>query len=126
MPKLPSYAQHDPNLIGVWRQEENYNSGAAYGGGYSSSSYIALNVDGSMTDLGSQTTVSGDNFSGSSSGQGGGVLPGMAWYTYKQELWLVVSNGATTESAKLGRYYIENGAMLITADNGNKALFYKQ
>ena len=127
MPNLPKNAQHDPALVGVWAVEETYNSGAAYGGGgYSSQQYMAFNADGTLSDLGGQTTVGGGNFSGQSTSAAAGVLPGVKWYTEGRDLYLVATDGTSTETQKLGRYYIENGAMLITSDSGAKQLFHKK
>lgn len=126
-PKLPKNAQHDPVLVGVWAKEENYNSGAAYGGGYySTTSLLAFNADGSLSDLGGQTMVGGGDFSGNSQSAGAGKVPGVAWYTENHNLYLVATDGTQTQTQKLGRYYIENGAMLITADDGSKHLFHKR
>lgn len=126
MPTLPSGAQHDPKLIGTWMQQENYNSGAGMDGYFSSNSYLAFNSDGTLTDLGSETMVGSNSGSGRSSNGGSGVVPGVKWYTEKNGLFLVATDGVKTETARLGKYYIENGALLITADNGTKVLYYKK
>lgn len=127
MPNLPKNAQHDPALVGMWAAEENYNSGAAYGGGgYSSQSFLAFNADGTLSDLGGQTTVGGSDFSGQSTSAATGLVPGVKWYTEGRNLYLVATDGTRTETQKLGRYYIENGAMLITSDSGAKQLFYRK
>lgn len=126
MPALPAGAQHDPKLIGTWMQQENYNSGAGMDGYFSSNSYLAFNSDGTLTDLGNETMVGSNSGSGRSNNGGGGVVPGVKWYTEKNSLFLVATDGVKTETARLGKYYIENGALLITADNGTKVLYYKK
>jgi hypothetical protein len=126
MPALPANARHDPQLVGTWKREENYQSGYGRDGGYASNAYMAFNADGTMTDLGSTTVVGGNNFSGRSQSGGAGVVPGVKWYSDNKMLFLVATEGGKTQTVKLGRYHIEQGAMLITTDNGQKALFYKQ
>jgi hypothetical protein len=116
MPALPANARQDPQLVGTWKREEQYSSGYGRDGGYASNTFMAFNADGTMTDLGNVTVAGGSNFSGQSQSGGAGIVPGVKWYT----------DGTKTETVKLGRYYIERGAMLITADNGTKVLFYKQ
>lgn len=125
MPKLPSNAQHDKALIGTWVRQENYNSGAGMDGYYSNTSYLAFNADGSLSDLGVEMVAG--SYSGSAKVSRGekGVLPGVKWYTENKSLYLLATDGVNTETVRLGKYYLENGALLITADNGTKVLYYR-
>ncbi|MBI1226980.1 MAG: hypothetical protein GC192_17245 [Bacteroidetes bacterium] len=126
MPKLPANAKHDPALVGTWERQENYNSGAGMDGYYSNSSFLAFNADGTLSDLGGETMVGSNAGSGRAGSGGSGIVPGVKWYTENKGLFLVATDGVQTETARLGRYYIENGTLLITADNGTKQLFYKR
>lgn len=126
MPKLPANAQHDSKLVGTWARQENYNSGSGMDGYYSNNSYMALNADGTLSDMGSETMVGSNAGSGRSSSGGSGVVPGLKWYSEKNSIFLVATDGKETQTVRLGRYYIENGALLITADDGTKMLYYKQ
>jgi hypothetical protein len=119
----------DAKVVGTWIKESNYSSG------YSSmGSYGAMNTresmmffaDGSMSDGGSTTVVGGDNFSGSSSGGGKGIIPGLYWWTENNKIFLNISENGKSQDLELGKYYIENGRMLITASNGEKMLLTKQ
>ncbi len=125
---LPPNAQNDPNLVGVWTKEELYNSGYGdnfMGGSFSQS--LVFYADGSVSDGGSSTSISGSNYSGSSqSGGQGQALPGTSWYNLDNQLYLQVTQNGKTETAHLGRYYIERGKLLITHPNGNKLFLTKQ
>lgn len=116
--------QHDPALVGRWTKQSNYNSG--YGQGYmSSESSMILLADGQMADGGSRTVVGGADWSGNSSSTGGAVIEGLYWYSDKQQIYLRATENGKTETQCLGNYYIEDGKMLITGQDGTKVLFYK-
>lgn len=124
--KFPKDAQHHPELSGIWRKEEQYNSG--FGDTYmgaSSSQKLILYSNGAVADGGSQTTLSGSNYLGQSEG-GFQALPNVFWYNVSNQLYLVSIEDGKTNTVHLGKYYIENGAMLITSSNGTKSLFYKE
>ncbi len=123
MPELPAGARHDPALVGKWMHQENYNSGVGMDGYYSNNTYLAFNADGTLSDYGGETMMGSNTGSGQSSNAGMGVIPGVKWYSDKNSLYLVANEKGKTETVRLGRYYIENGALLITADNGTKVLY---
>jgi hypothetical protein len=127
LPALPKDATHPRDLIGTWTKEELYNSGYGdnyMGAGFSQSMTFLSN--GQLSDGGSSATMSGSNYSGQSSGQGSGVIPGVKWYTIGNQLYMQVTENGQTQEVHLGRYYIENGNMLITGTNGEKILLKKQ
>ena len=124
--KFPKEAQHNQELSGIWRKEDQYNSG--FGDNYmgaSSSQKLILYSNGSVADGGSQTTISGSNYLGQSEGTFQ-ALPNVFWYNVSNQLYLVSIEEGKTNTVHLGKYYIENGAMLITSSNGTKSLFYKE
>ncbi len=118
----------DKNVIGTWVKESNYSSGYSSNG-----SYGAMNTresmifygDGSMADGASSTVVGGSNFSGSSSEAGSSAVPGLYWWTENKKIFLHITEGGKSQQIELGRYYIENGRMLITGTNGEKILLTK-
>ena len=121
---IPSDARRDPAVVGRWTHQSNYNSG--YGqGSMSSESVMIFYADGRLADGGSRTVTSGSDWSGSSSDQGSGVVEGVVWYTKDRQLYLQSTANGQTETQLLGKYYIEDGKMLITAQGGNKMLLYK-
>jgi hypothetical protein len=124
-PKLPSNASNDPNLVGNWVKQEHYNSG--YGSDAMSGSFsqsMILFANGSVSDGGSRAGVSGSNYSGSSEGEGQ-ALPNVLWYNIGNQLYLQATENGQSQTVHLGKYYIENGKMLITGANGNKLFLTK-
>jgi hypothetical protein len=124
--KLPSGATNDPNLVGNWIKQEHYNSG--YGSDAMSGSFsqsMILFANGSVSDGGSRAGVSGSNYSGSSEGEGQ-ALPNVLWYNIGNQLYLQATENGQSQTAHLGKYYIENGKMLITGANGNKLFLTKK
>jgi hypothetical protein len=124
--QLPSGATNDPNLVGKWTKNESYNSG--YGDNFQSGSFsqsMILFADGSVSDGGSRAGVSGSNYSGYSQG-GGQALPNVLWYNINNQLYLQATENGKSQTIHLGRYYIENGKMLITGANGQKLFMTKQ
>ncbi len=120
--KFPSGATNDRNIVGTWVKTENYNSGS--GDNFMGSSFqqkMIFFADGTVADGGSQANMSGSNYSGSSRG-GAQATQGVYWYNINNQLYLLVSQNGKTETAHLGRYFIENGALLITGTNGKKLL----
>jgi hypothetical protein len=125
-PKLPSNATNDPNLVGNWVKEEHYSSG--YGSDAMSGSFsqsMILYANGSVSDGGSRAGVSGSNYSGSSEG-GGEALPNVLWYNIGNQFYLQATENGQPQTVHLGKYYIENGKMLITGTNGNKLFLTKK
>ena len=124
--KFPSGATNDRNIVGTWVKSENYNSGS--GDNFMGSSFqqkMMFFADGTVADGGSQANISGSNYSGSSQG-GAQATPGVYWYNIGNQLYLLISQNGKTETAHLGRYFIENGAMLITGTNGKKLLLTRK
>jgi hypothetical protein len=126
-PGLPPNARNDSRLVGTWAKEELYNSG--YGDNYMGSSFTQSMIfyqDGSVADGGSQSTISGSNYSGNSQGAGSGKLPGVVWYNIDNQLYLRATQNGQTETVHLGKFYIENGKMLITGPDGKKTLLSRK
>ncbi|WP_337044906.1 hypothetical protein [Emticicia sp. 17c] len=120
----------DPRLIGRWTTQENYSSNGGFYGG--SSTTIILNADGSIDDGGSSSYVSGPNSSGQSQGGGNSAIAqvkaaGARWYTKDNIFyWRLWVNGKETDVPN-SKYYIENGALLLTdLKTGKKLLYYKK
>lgn len=117
----------DPALVGTWVNEQIYNSG--YGDNFMGSTTITritLARDGKVYEGASSTTMGGSNYTGQSSGQGGGEVPGVRWYTQDREIWFSVAQDGTTQQARMGRYAVDGSNMMVTADNGEKLLFRKE
>ncbi|HSF89687.1 MAG TPA: hypothetical protein VLA46_09735, partial [Saprospiraceae bacterium] len=94
------------------------------GAGFSQSMTFLAN--GQLSEGGSFATMSGSNYSGQSTGQGAGVIPGVKWYTIGNQLYMQVTENGQTQEVHLGRYYVENNNMLITGTNGEKILLKRQ
>ncbi len=124
--QFPKEAQHHKELTGIWRKEELYNSGIGSDYmGTSTQQKMILFENGQVADGGSQTTISGSNYFGQSS-SGFNTLENVYWYNVSNQLYLVSIEEGKTNTIHLGKYYIENGAMLVTSSNGSKSLFYKE
>jgi len=126
-PDLPKDATHPRDLIGTWTKEELYNSG--YGDNYMGAGFsesMSFLSDGQLSEGSSSATMSGSNYSGQSTGQGTGIIPGVKWYTIGNQLYMQVTENGQTQQVHLGKYYVENGNMLITGTNGEKILLKKQ
>ena len=70
--------------------------------------------------------MSGSNYSGQSTGQGGGIIPGAAWYTIGNQLYLMFTENGQTQNVALGKYYVEGNNMLLTGSNGEKILLSRK
>lgn len=118
--------KRDPAIVGQWSRSESYSSGSgdSYFSGTTQSSMV-FNADGSLIDGGSRTVVGGSNYTGDTGTSKAKPLEGVSWYSENNNIYLVVSQNGKSQTVKLGRYYIENGKMLITGDNGKKELFYR-
>ena len=124
-----SNKSRDSRLIGTWVKEQNYSSGYGSNGTYGSMSTresMVFNQDGTMSDGGSSTVIGGNNYSGTSSSNGGNVVAGLIWRTENSKIFLKITQDGKTQELELGKYFIENGRMLITASNGEKLLLTKQ
>jgi hypothetical protein len=118
--------QRDPALVGKWVRQSNYNSSGFGQGSMATETSLVLLADGQVADGGSRTVVGGSSWSGSSSKQGGSILPGLIWYTQNRQLYLQITEHGQTQVQLLGSYYVENQNMLVTGTDGTKVLYYKQ
>jgi hypothetical protein len=91
----------------------------------SSESSLVFLADGRVSDGGSRTVVGGSDFSGSSSGGGNGIVEGLTWHTENQQLYLTATENGKTQTECLGKYGFHENAMMITAQDGTKLLFYR-
>ena len=121
----PKPGKRDPNVVGKWTHQTNYNSGYGQEGTMSNEESIIFNDEGTLSNGGSRTVTGGSDWSGTSGSAAGGVIPGLYWYTENQQIFLTTTQNGKTETASLGRYYIEDGKMLITGADGTKMLYYK-
>jgi hypothetical protein len=114
----------DPMIIGLWREESHYNSSGFSGSTYK---YSAFNNNHTMSDHGSQATMSGADYSGNSGGRTSGtVIPNLWYYTSNGKIWVVIIHNGERVHTELGTYYIENNKMMFTqANTGNKILYTK-
>jgi hypothetical protein len=114
----------DPKLVGRWTKNESYNSG--YGDNFMGANFsqsILFLENGTVADGGSNANMSGSNYSGNSSVSGNTeAIPGLTWFTRENQLYLSYTTNGQTQTESLGRYYIENGKMLLTMANGSKIL----
>lgn len=125
---LPSGANRDPNLVGRWVHESQYQSGSgdSYFAGSSSQAIVFLR-DGGVADGGSSVSVSGNDYFGNSDGNAStAAAPNVRWHTQNQHVYLVGSENGQTQSVDLGRYFIEDGHLLLTGNNGKRMLFSRQ
>ncbi len=124
-PRAAPSGQRDPAMIGHWVHEELYNSGSgADFMGTSSTQSMVLLADGRIANGGSAVHMGGSNYSGYSSDAGGDVVAGASWSTRDQHLWF--SEDATGQQVDLGRYFVENGRLLLTGNNGKRMLFTRR
>ncbi|NHN24501.1 hypothetical protein FIA58_002330 [Flavobacterium jejuense] len=125
-PKKNAGTDRDQALVGVWKQEQLYSSGSgdAFFGG-SVTQKVVFYPDGSIADGGSQATMSGSDYSGNSTSGYVGKAAGVSWSTKNKHLYITITQNNQTQTADAGKYYVENGKMLITDQNGNKTLLIK-
>ena len=118
---IPKGATRDQNLVGKWTKNETYQSG--YGDGSMSgniTSSLILLSDGSLGNGGSNATMSGENYYGSSGSSQVAIIPNVTWYTIGNQLYLSAIENGKTQEALLGQYYVEDNKLLITGSNGVK------
>ncbi|MDQ3142812.1 MAG: hypothetical protein M3Q56_11265 [Bacteroidota bacterium] len=123
--KFPPQAQHDPNIVGKWTRQSNYNSGYGAEGSMSTEESTIFHPDGSLSDGGSRTVTGGSNWTGTTESNASGIFHGIKWYSVGNQLYFISNENNKLSTELLGRYYIEDGKMLITSIDGTKALFYK-
>ena len=124
---FPSGAAHPQEVCGAWAKEELYNSGSGdsfMGAGFSQT--MTLLPDGHIAEGASTSYMSGSYYSGESTGQGSGIIPGLAWYTMGNKLFLQITENGQLQNVPLGTYYIEGSNMLITGGNGEKLLLTRK
>ena len=124
--KFPNGSSHDPNLVGMWTKSETYNSGS--GDNFMGSNFeqsMVFFADGSLGEGSSRASISGSHYSGYTEG-GARALPSVYWYNIGNQLYIYTTENGQTASTHLGKYYIENGAMLITGVNGQKMLLQRK
>jgi hypothetical protein len=122
----PFKGKIDKRIVGTWKHEENYSSGSGSNYGSSSTvSYLSFNEDGTMTDEGSRSVISGSNYSGDTGKSESKVVEGVFWYSENSQIYLYVTEGSKNQSVPLGKYYIEGNAMLVTGSNGKKMLYQR-
>ncbi len=120
---FPSGATHPANVAGTWVKEDTYQSG--YGDAYMGAGFSTMMTflpDGHVAEGGSQAYISGSNYSGQSSGQGSGAVPGLGWYVIGNVFYLQVTDSGKTRNIPIGTYYVEGNNMLITASSSEKLL----
>ncbi len=126
--KMPSNGKIDPEVVGKWVNEQLYNSGSGdnfFGG--STTQNLIFFEDGGLSDGGNSATMSGRNYSGSSSNNSqSSRIPNVRWYVQNQHIFILGMENGQSQTIDLGKYYIENGAMLITGNNGKKLLLRKK
>lgn len=116
----------DPEVVGTWMHETNTSTGNSELDIYSNrQETLIFEADGSLNYGGSQTMVGGATSDFSQ--EPGKELPGVTWSTENQCIYITAKDDNGKDlTAKLGRYFIENGKMLITPDQGEKFLLIKQ
>lgn len=116
--------ERDPRLVGTWEYQENRSDPF---GGSTFNQRMVFFADGGFGDGGSDASVSGGGGSGLSTDNTVTRIPNVSWYSEGKNIYFTgTDENGRTQTEKLGRYHIENGAMLITSDNGKKVLFYKK
>lgn len=124
---FPSGTSHPQEVCGAWTKEELYNSGSGssfMGAGFSQS--MTFLPDGHIAEGASSAYMSGSYYSGQSTGQGSGIIQGLAWYAIGNKLFLQITEQGQLQTVQLGTYYIEGNNMLITGTNGEKLLLSRK
>jgi hypothetical protein len=94
------------------------------GAGFSQS--MTFLPDGHIAEGASSAYMSGSYYSGQSTGQGSGIIQGLAWYAIGNKLFLQITERGQLQTVQLGTYYIEGNNMLITGTNGEKLLLSRK
>jgi len=122
----PESNQRDPQVVGTWMHESVTSLGSSGDQTFiQKQELMTFGEDGSLTYGGSKTSVGG-NMSDYSE-EAGSEIPDVVWHTEGNSIYLTAKDkSGKQETAKMGTYYIENGKMLVTSDNGTKLVFVKQ
>jgi hypothetical protein len=122
----PESNQRDPEVVGTWMHESVSSLGSSGDQTFiQKQELMTFGEDGSLTYGGSKTSVGG-NMSDYSE-ESGSEIPDVVWHTEDNSIYLTAKDkSGKQETAKMGTYYIENGKMLVTSDNGTKLVFVKQ
>ena len=122
----PESNQMDPEVVGTWMHETVNSLGSSGDQTFiQKQELMTFGEDGSLTYGGSKTTVGG-NMSDYSE-QAGSAIPNVFWHTKENCIYLTAKDkSGKQETAKMGKYYIENGKMLITSDDGTQLVLVKQ
>lgn len=117
----------DSRLVGMWEHQEIYSSG--YGSNAMSGTTVSrmiFNADGTMTDGGSSSSISGSSYYGNTGMSEAKPIAGVKWYAQNGNIYLEVTENGKKETVLLGKYYIEGNRLLITGQNGVKKLFTRR
>lgn len=120
---FPIGATFPQELSGNWTQNESYNSGSGsnfMGANFSQS--VTFHSDGTLSEGGSNASMSGSNYLNQSSGEGSGKIAGAGWYAIHNNFYLLVFNEGSWNSVHVGTWFTENMHLLITTVNGEKIL----
>ncbi|MFN3848850.1 MAG: hypothetical protein ACK4NY_05460 [Spirosomataceae bacterium] len=120
----------DTKLVGRWTYSENYSSSGGFYGGTQST--IVLNADGTVDDGGATSYASGGGNSVMNKGGENQMITQLKalnarWFTKGNIFcWRITIDGKTTD-VENSKYYIENGALLMTdLKTGKKTLYQKK
>lgn len=118
--------QRDPEVVGTWMHESVTSLGSSGDQTFiQKQELMTFGEDGSLTYGGSKTSVGG-NMSDYSE-EAGSAIPDVVWHTKENSIYLTAKDkSGKQETAKMGTYYMEDGKMLITSDNGTKMVLVKQ
>lgn len=120
---FPAGAVFPSELAGKWTKNESYNSG--YGDNFMGANFsqsMSLHEDGSISEGGNSANISGSNYYGQSSNTEVNKIEGLGWYAIDKQLYLIVLHEGSWQSVHLGRWYVEENNLLITASSGEKLL----
>ncbi len=124
--QTPEDNQMDPQVVGTWMHETVNSLGSSGDQTFiQKQELMTFGEDGSLTYGGSKTSVGG-NMSDYSE-QAGSAIPDVVWHSKENCIYLTAKDkSGKQETVKMGKYYIEDGKMLITSDNGTKLVLVKQ
>lgn len=120
---FPKDATFPVALTGFWTQHESYNSGSGdnfMGANFSQT--MTFHPDGTLSEGGTNASMSGADYSGQSEGAGAGKLEGLGWYAVENNFYLIVFHEGKWLPVNVGTWYAENNNLLITGSGGEKLL----
>lgn len=117
-PTSDAAGSRDTNLIGTWRKSESYTSGPDFS--MASDTFMTLRADGTFRH--GDSRVAGGNGSVSARSGAGDAVEGQ-WRSGDSQIYARASNDNPWQS--VGRYYIENGRMLVTLPNGEREVWQR-